>query len=180
MMGGSTDTRPQEPLRYFEPNFNDYLTLSGAETVTKVLNVDDGTIQTTRGWINNIRVMGITPHEFAKIAWFRPDLLPYHLHEYLNLMSEAPTAFLVSSNLKDRYKLEVGDTIYVTWGNQSYLEGTIYAFVDYWPTFNPKEGKVLKDEPGLVVANSHTYRTKWRSSRMKCGSKRRTAPLTSR
>ena len=153
MMGGSTDTRPQEPLRYFEPNFNDYLTLSGAETVTKVLNVDDGTIQTTRGWINNIRVMGITPHEFAKIAWFRPDLLPYHLHEYLNLMSEAPTAFLVSSNLKDRYKLEVGDTIYVTWGNQSYLEGTIYAFVDYWPTFNPKEGKVLKDEPGLVVAN---------------------------
>ena len=62
------------------------------------------------------------------------------MHEYLNLMSEAPTAFLVSSNLKDRYKLEVGDTI-CDMGNQSYLEGTIYAFVDYWPTFNPKEGK---------------------------------------
>jgi putative ABC transport system permease protein len=153
MMGGSVETRPQEPLRYFEPNFNDYLKLSGAETVTKVLNVDGGTVQTTRGWINNIKVMGITPHEFAKVAWFRHDLLPYHWYEYLNLMSEAPTAFLVSSNLKDRYKLEVGDTIYVTWGDQSYLEGTIYAFVDYWPTFNPKEGKVLKDEPGLVVVN---------------------------
>ena len=143
----------EEPLRYFEPNFNDYATLSGAETVTKVLNVDDGTMQTNMGWASGLKVMGIIPHEFAKVAWFRQDLLPHHIIEYLNLMSEAPTAFLVSSNLKDKYRLEVGDTVYVTWGNQSYLEGTIYAFIDYWPTYNPKADKKRIGEQGLVVVN---------------------------
>jgi len=142
-----------EPLRYYEPNFNDYATLSGAEVVTKVLNVDDGTMQTDMGVISGLKVMGITPHEFAQVAWFRRDLLPYHINEYLNLMSESPTAFLVSSNLKDKYKLKVGDTIYVTRGSQSYLEGTIYAFVDYWPTYNPKADRNLGGEAGLVVVN---------------------------
>jgi putative ABC transport system permease protein len=144
----------EEPLRYFEPNFNDYATLPGTETVTKVLNVTDGTMQTNMGWASGLRVMGIVPHEFAKAAWFRPDLLPYHIIEYLNMMSEAPTALILSSNLKDKYKLEVGDTVYVTWGNQSYLEGTVYAFVDYWPTYNPKtDNKTRIGELGLVLVN---------------------------
>ncbi len=147
------ETQSAEPFRYYEPNFNDFATLSGTEVVTKVLNVEDGTLQTTKEWINDIRVMGITPDEFAKVAWFRPDLLPHHWYEYLNLMSEAPTAFLVSSNLKEKYKLEQGDNIYITWGDQSYLEGTIYAFIDYWPTYNPNPVKRLIDTPGLVVAN---------------------------
>ncbi|MFY9567741.1 MAG: FtsX-like permease family protein [Acetivibrionales bacterium] len=147
------ETQSQEPLRYFEPNFNDYANLSGAELVTKVLNVEDGTMQTTMGWANGINIMGIIPDQFAKVAWFRPDLLPHHWYEYLNLMSEAPTAFLVSSNLKEKYRLEAGDTVYITWGDQSYLEGTIFAFVDYWPSFNPRASKRVKDEPGLVVAN---------------------------
>jgi len=147
------ESQSKEPFRYFEPNFNDFATLSGSEVVTKVLNVKDGTLQSTKEWINNIRVMGIIPDEFAKVAWFRPDLLPYHWYEYLNLMTEAPTAFLVSTSLKEQYKLEVGDTVYLTWGNQDYLEGTIYAFIDYWPTYNPNQTNRMNRAPGFVVAN---------------------------
>ena len=143
----------KEPFRYYEPYFNNFATLSGTKLATKVLNVQDGTVQTSRDWISNVRVMGIIPNEFAEVAWFRTDLLPHHWYEYLNLLADAPTAFLVSSNLKEKYKLEVGDNIYITWGEQSYIEGTIYAFIDYWPTYNPNAVDRLNRTPGLIVAN---------------------------
>lgn len=142
-----------EPFRYFEPDYYDFSTLSGTQQSTKVLNVETGVMQTSTEWVNDINVMGIIPNEFAKVAWFRPDLLPYHWYNYLNLMTDAPKAFLVSSNLKEKYKLVEGDTIYITWGDQSYLEGIIYAFIDYWPTYNPNPNNKGVEAPGLVVAN---------------------------
>lgn len=149
----ATGQQKMEPLRYYEPNFNDYATLSGTELATKVLNVEEGTLQTSTQWINSIRIMGIIPDEFAKVAWFRTDLLPHHWYEYLNLMADAPTAMLVSSNLKDEYNLEVGDSVYISWDDQNFLEGRIYAFIDYWPTFNPNAEAGPFKNPGLVVAN---------------------------
>lgn len=152
---GAMDTQEtsKEPLRYFEPDYRNFSTLSGTELATKVMSVSKGTIQSSSEWIKNIRIMGIVPNEFSKVAWFRPDLLPYHWYGYLNLLADAPKAFLVSSNLKEKYKLEEGDTIYISWGEQSYLEGRIYAFIDYWPTYNPNPGTNNSDDRGLVVAN---------------------------
>ena len=141
------------PIRYFEPDYNSYANLSGTEQATKVLVADKGQIQTSTEWISDIRIMGIIPDQFAKIAWFRSDLLTPHWYNYLNLMSDAPMAFLVSSNLKDKYKLVEGDTINISWGEQSYLEGIIYAFIDYWPTYNPNPQEKGVDAPSLVVAN---------------------------
>lgn len=143
----------EEPVRYFEPDYYDFATLSGTEQATRVLSVEYGIMQTATEWVNDINVMGIIPDEFAKVAWFRPDLLPYHWYNYLNLLADAPKAFLLSSNLKEEYNLVEGDTIYITWGDQSYLEGIIYAFVDYWPAYNPNPSNTGKDAPGLVVAN---------------------------
>lgn len=151
----------EEPLRYFEPDYYDFATLSGTEQATKVLSVKKGIMQTESEWANNISVMGIIPDEFARVAWFRPDLLPYHWYNYLNLMSEAPKAFLASSNLKEKYKLVEGDTIYITWGEQGYLEGIIYAFIDYWPTYNPNPSDTETEAPGLVVANLSYIQSKF-------------------
>ena len=97
--------------------------------------------------------MGIVPDEFAKVAWFRTDLLPHHWYEYCNLLSSAPRAFILSSNLKKELNLKEGDTIYVSWGDQSYLEGMVYAFVDYWPTMKARENTYSGDYTGFVVMN---------------------------
>lgn len=142
-----------EPIKYIEPNYNKYATISGTELATKVLVNNKGTIQTDTSYINEVNIMGIIPNEFAKIAWFRTDLLPYHWYHYLNMMAQAPKALLVSANIKEKYKLKEGDTIYITWGEQNSIDGTIYGFVDYWPTFNPHPSDKLRDPPGLVVAN---------------------------
>ncbi len=147
------DKIKQPPLRYYEPNFNEYTSLPGAELATKVLFREDGVMQTTMDWADNIHIMGIIPNEFAKVSWFRNDLLPYHINDYINLMVDAPKAYLVSSNLREKYKLKEGDTIHISWGDQNYLEGVVYAFVDYWPTYNPNPVAKGKDAPGLIVAN---------------------------
>jgi putative ABC transport system permease protein len=98
--------------------------------------------------------MGIIPNEFGKIAWFRTDLLPYHWYQYLNLMTDTPSAILVSKAFKEKLGAKEGDTISLQWGNAgSNITGTIYAFVDYWPTLNPnkKTNNVLN--PYFIVAN---------------------------
>ena len=142
-----------EPTKYIEPDYNKYATISGTDKATKVLINNEGVIMTDTDYLSSVKVMGIIPDEFARIAWFRPDLLPYHWYNYLNMMADAPKAFLVSTNIKEKYKLKEGDTIYITWGDQSSLDGTIYGFVDYWPAFNPHPADKLADPPGLVVAN---------------------------
>ncbi len=147
------DKIKQPPLRYYEPNFSEYTSLPGVELATKVLYMQDGVMQSPTDWADNIHIMGIVPDEFAKVAWFRNDLLPHHMNEYINLMIDAPKAFLVSTNLKEKYKLNAGDTIHISWGDQNYLEGVIYAFIDYWPTYNPNPVSKGREAPGLIVAN---------------------------
>ena len=167
-----------EPVRYYEPNFNDFAKLEGAEDVTKVITTEEGILYFGSQVERSVKIMGVQPNEFARVAWFRNGLLKYHINQYLNMMTETPTAFLVSSNLKSRFNLKVGDTISVTWGNQGNLEGTIYAFIDYWPTYNPNKmiqtGAVSRDyrdresesvatgmSQGLVVANLNYIQNKF-------------------
>ncbi len=152
-MGSAVTVAKKEPLRYYEPNYTSYSTLSGTEKATKVMVVKDGKVEASPEWVSGVKIMGIIPNEFAEVAWFRSDLLPHHWFNYLNLLAEAPKAFLLSSDLKEKYKLTEGDTIYISWGEQSYLEGRIYAFIDYWPTYNPNPPQKGMEAQSLVVAN---------------------------
>lgn len=139
-----------EPVRYIEPPFMPYTQLSGVELATKVLRKTNMQVQYGSNWIDKTYVMGIIPEEFLQVSWFRQDLLPYQLYQYLELMADDPTAFVVSTSYQKKYKAKVGDTIAIRWGDQGYLEGTIYAFVDYWPTYNPNAKDGTAD---LIVAN---------------------------
>jgi putative ABC transport system permease protein len=151
MGGGAPATvSSNEPIRYIEPPFMPYTQISGVETATKVLRKTNMQVQYASTWIDKTYVMGIIPEEFLKVNWFRQGLLPYQLYQYLELMAEDPTAFVVSSSYQKKYKAKVGDTIAIRWGDQGYLEGTIYAFVDYWPTYNPNAKDGTSD---LIVAN---------------------------
>lgn len=135
--GGFAPPATKDPIRWYEPNYNDYVNLAGAENVTKVIASDEGILYSGNRMERNVKIMGIQPNEFARIAWFRDGLLGHNIIDYLNLMTDYPTGFLVSSNLKDRFNLEEGDTISITWGDQGKLDGSVYAFIDYWPTYNP-------------------------------------------
>ena len=146
----------EEPVQYIEPPFLPYTQLSGVELATKVFRKEGVTVQTaTRQNVNKVYLMGIIPNEFGKVAWFRNDLLATHWYHYLNLMSRHPRAALVSTSFKRDFQVEKGDSLWVTWGEQDYLEIVVYEFIDYWPTFNPNvtEGPIQMNSPYLVVLN---------------------------
>ncbi len=139
--------------RFLEPPFTPYTQLAGVERATKVFATNRGKVAAGAETVTGVSLRGIIPYEFGRVAWFRNDLLPYHWYQYLNLLTDAPGALLVSRNFQTRFHLNAGDPISMTWGDQPYVEGVIYAFVDYWPAFNPRAKTAAGDEPYLVVAN---------------------------
>lgn len=146
----ASDPLASQVVTYIEPSFKPYEEMDGVEHAAKVFSTNDGVVRATVatvGSVKKVKVMGVEPSEFGKTAWFRTDLLPYHWYNYLNLIADAPKACLVSSNLRDELGLEAGDPIYVTWGSQAAVECTVYAFIDYWPTYDPDKSS------GCVVCN---------------------------
>lgn len=145
-------------MYYYEPPFELYEGLTSAQSVTKVFKNDDCSLLLGGELTDQVSLMGIIPNEFGKIAWFRPDLLPYHWYQYLNLMSESPSAVLVSKAFKEKLNMKEGDSITVSWGD-SIISGTIYAFIDYWPTLNPNKKTYEVQNPYFVVANLNYIQT---------------------
>ena len=155
-----TLTASREPVQYQEPPFGPFRNLHGVETATKVFRKDRITISAMGQRNANVQLMAIIPDEFGKTAWFRQDLLrPHHINDYLNLMAQDPRAVLLSSSFREEYNLQIGDQIFMTWGAQGFIEGIIYAFVDFWPTFNPV-GTPDQGKPFLIVANYNYVRVK--------------------
>ena len=151
--GASSDA-----IKYVEPNYAAFAGLDGVARATKVLQVEEVRASAFETDASGIRLMGIKPAEFGQIAWFRSGLLSHHINEYLNLLTDAPKAALLSTNLMEQLKVKPGDSVTLSWKGNNTIEVTVYGFVDYWPTFNPnpkvdptKPGQGTK--PGLVVAN---------------------------
>ncbi len=147
------------PTLYIEPNYTEYTKLSGVESITKVYKNNNVNARIMGTQFTNVDLMGIITHEFGETAWFRDDLLPYHWYNYLNLLSDNPRAVLISSGFSKDVNgdIELLDDVTFNWGNQSFVDGTIYGFIDYWPTWNPvykydaMSGKEVK--PYLIITN---------------------------
>ena len=157
-MGGAEDSSfssSSEPVQYREPPFTPFTQLDGIELATKVFRKNDIIVQTpTRDRVGGrTELIGIIPDEFGKVAWFREDLLKTHWYHYLNLLSsDDPRAALVSKNLQEKYDINKGDSLWISWGDQGFLEVIVYEFIDYWPTFNPNVVGEEKNPPTLIVA----------------------------
>lgn len=151
--GSTPKAANDDELLYYEPSFEQYNRLSGVEKATRVFREDNAGATINNEWLDQVSVMGIVPNEFGKIAWFRDDLLKAHWYNYLNLMTDAPNAVLVSRSIKDKYKIKEGDTVYIKWGNHSFFEAVVYAFIDYWPTYNPYKKNSNGASPYFIVAN---------------------------
>ena len=139
-----------------EPPFEVFPGLDGVKHATKVFKRSVINVSTT-GKNTNAGLMGIVPQDFGQVAWLRDDLLPIHINNYLNLMTADPSAVLLSSAMRDNHGFKVGDHIRIGWREQSgRLDGTVYGFVDYWPSINPVS------QPYFVIANLNTIHRQMR------------------
>lgn len=164
-----TEEDSDEIIQYIEPVFERFENLAGVNSATKVFIKDEVTIQSskmkvtkssaendderspedfmqdyqsasrTSDYSDNVKLMTVIPSEFSQVCWFEDRLLPVHINEYLNALSEYNAGVILSSSFRDKYGLELGDTVNCSWGSNEEFETTVLAFVDYWPAMNPYE-----------------------------------------
>ncbi|MCK4513701.1 MAG: ABC transporter permease, partial [Spirochaetaceae bacterium] len=150
---GGPPTGEEPSGRYVEPEFRRFQELPGVAQASRVFRQQRASGRVFGGEsFGSVTLLGIIPHEFGRIAWFRNGLLPYHWHNYLNLMAESPAAALVSSSLRD-LGVELGDPICLTWQDQPSTLFYVYGFVDFWPTFNPYGSSANSSQRHLAVVN---------------------------
>lgn len=155
----------EDSVEYTEPPIERFEQLSGVESVARVFIRNPITVSSSRMKVpkvskvkeeaqrkelwdeadsarttnstDNVNLMAIDPGEFSKVCWFADRLLPYHINEYLNALSEYPQGILLSSAFMNTYGLKTGDTVTVSWGGNDPFEATVLAFIDFWPSMNP-------------------------------------------
>lgn len=130
----------KKPAFYVEPPFSIYTSLLSKEQVTKVYTTKISTLRTNTNTATGVQLMGIIPHEFGKVAWFDEKLLPYRWFEYLNSMTKNTNAVFLSTSLEKKLDVKPGEPIQIQCGQGVLVEFVVYGFIDYWPTYNPKEG----------------------------------------
>jgi putative ABC transport system permease protein len=96
-----------------------------------------------------VTLLAIEPQDFGRVAWFRPDLAPYHLNEYLNLLAQDEEAALVSQSYMDRNKLRPGDRITLMSEQNAEVTLAVYGALPYWPSLYPQD-------QDFVIANLET------------------------
>ncbi|MBR6321676.1 MAG: FtsX-like permease family protein, partial [Lachnospiraceae bacterium] len=156
---------PRYTFQYKEPDFAAYTTKESVESSTRVL-LDDRAAVASGGGHDRVTLMGISPKEFGETIRFDSTILNHHINEYLNLLSMDSNGVILSSNFKKKYKLEVGDQItYFPYGDYNYMvNGTVFAFVDYFPGYSKmtyktnSKGVLESTENYLIIANYSTLR----------------------
>ena len=155
--GPAASASSSSSVQYREPPYQPFTELPGLEHTTRVLRQPRAQVSLPGNRRTMAELMAVAPGEFGKVAWFRRDLLPVHWFHYLNRLTDDPKAMLLSTSIGDEYDIKLGDTILVTWQGQDVVDGVVYGFIDYWPTFMPVGGR---STPRLVVANFDYIRAK--------------------
>lgn len=137
----------EDDTSYVEIDMEDYETLSGVETATRVLRADVST--TCNGVKSNAdtTLMAIEPGKFSQTAWFRDDLLPVHWWYYCSALVDYKPGVLASRSWEEK-GVQLGDTISVKLAGNDSVDLTVLAFVDYWPGINPSETVELDSRTG--------------------------------
>lgn len=146
---------------YSEPLFDKYLDLEEAASISKVFlsggfRVAAGTSKPITG----VTLMGIHTKSFGETVYFKEGLLPQHINNYLNAISQEPNAVLLSTAFRDTIGLKLGDKISLSSPGHSNITGIVYGFVDYWPSLTPP----FKAEEGsqyFIIANIGYLQSSW-------------------
>jgi putative ABC transport system permease protein len=168
--GNYIDTQKVAHWYYNEPDFERYSDMVGTlcDSATRVIYDDNTTIKTGGTELPNSILMAINTKEFGETAELQDGLNETHWFNYLNDIATVSNGVIISSNLAEKYKLEVGDSINYARYNPiksksdeeiASVSGTICAIVDAWPGFNQytyetdEDGNTVETERYLVVAN---------------------------
>ncbi len=119
-----------------EPPFFKRLEIEGVVAAARVL-VRRAEARNASMHAGSVTMMAIVPHEFAAVAWARPDLFDPHFYDYLTQLSNHRQGALVSAELKRRGDLEPGDAITINYNNQR-IDAYVVGVVPYWPSLNPE------------------------------------------
>lgn len=145
----TTDGRGQSVN--IEADTSDLLKINGINKITKVINNTSSTIYGRRAtMLRGTPLMGINPDEFGEIAWWREDILENDISHYLEILKKDISAVLLSSSLKEKLEVEVGQQINIQTTTGDRQTCVVGAFIDYWPTYFPNEGTENKD---IIVMN---------------------------
>jgi putative ABC transport system permease protein len=141
---------------YTEPDFVPYTQLDTIERATKVYRDNKASLSQDGSGarsLQNLQLMGIVPHEFGEVAWSRSDLLPVHINEYLNILTEDPSAVFISRSIAESAGIRPGDKVSLSWtGQVKSKEVTVCGVIDYWPTINPNQD-ADGETPRFIIAN---------------------------
>ncbi len=140
-------------VQYSEPSFLPYTELPGVEHAAKVFVKEDVWLESSGYSVEGIDFMGIESYDFGNVAWFRSDLLSHHINEYLNLLGSESSACLISRSISENFDIKPGDQVRLGWHGSNGTLFTVYAIIDYWPSWNPNRHSKDKIDPMLVVAN---------------------------
>lgn len=154
--------------RYTEPDYQRFEPLSGmgVESMTKVIRDDNATISQNNKKEAGVMLLGINTKEFGETASLADGLNDKHWFYYLNDLGQKPKGILISSNLAQKYELQVGDKL--NYGRISPIDpskiyattnGEIVGIVDSFPGYESTvyeeqpDGTYKKRENYLIVAN---------------------------
>ena len=153
------------PTMYYEPDFDRFTRLPGVVSAAKVLVAQPTFTDSGGQKLSNVTLMGIKSDDFGRTVWFRDGLLPAHINNYLNVLALDPRGVLLSSNLKQSYK--IGDHIQYSVNyavGQKSASGVVDGFVDYWPgysRFTPSANGGGDTENYLIVSNLSYLQSQW-------------------
>ena len=157
---------PDLELTYTEPDFSVYESMKGVKQATKVYCEED--ISTSLGKKKSAdsmktSLMAIDTKRFGQtVSDFDKSLLPIHLNNYLNAMAAHADGVILSSNFHSKMGVKLGDKITYTNEDKKDITGTVYGFVDYFPSYVEKthelneEETLVTTENYLIVANLAT------------------------
>lgn len=101
----------------------------------------------------SVKLMGIHTKDFGNTARFETRLLPKHWYHYLNAISQNSSAILVSENFHTLLGYQLGDTLAYRTETGEEIKGTIFGFVEYWPTYNPELSSISESGDTTVMPN---------------------------
>ncbi len=157
---------PSIELVYTEPDFGKYLSSPEIEKAARVYYNEEAIFKEGKV-ASEVTVMGIDTKEFGEAVIFDSTILDKHINHYLNDMAVNPDNIIVSRAFETIYNKKIGDKITYTNADGLSISGTICAFVDYWPTYQPTTVEVLNDGSVkeitnyLIVAHLSTIQAEW-------------------
>lgn len=154
-------------VTYTEPEFSKWQAIPGVVNATPVLLDEKATLNKSGAGTTEITVMGIRTQGFYQVTTMQDGLLPYSYADYLNVLSAAPEAVVVSENFMTKQGMKLGDTVVYKNADGKTAVGYIYGFFTEWPSYNPMQyqvgddGSIQAADNYMVVANLSYLQDKW-------------------